>query len=253
MDVKFDYTIMELEGFERFAFSHDAKTKDVYRRGTGPAVVLIHELPGMTEPCVDLARRLADEGFTVYLPLMFGEPLHDYGSKPLGWACIWKEFNILRSHASSPITDWLRALSRLAFDERGGRGVGAIGMCLTGGFALSLMMDATMVAPVLSQPSLPGTPWGKSDLAISRGEWENAVKRSRSEKIPVLGLKFAEDKLCPPERFAALARGFGENFRPVVVSGRGHSVLTQHYLGIEENERRRVWSALVDHLSEQLK
>jgi hypothetical protein len=72
--------------------------------------------------------------------------------------CIHREFNVWYTGKSSPIVEWLRALARKAHADCGGRGVGAIGMCFTGGFALAMMTESTVVAPVLSQPSYVGGP-----------------------------------------------------------------------------------------------
>jgi len=249
----------ELDGFEEFSFDTDRSDRAgggeriVYRRGKGPGVVLIHELPGMTPECVDLGRRLADEGFAVYMPLLFGEPMKNYGSAPLLWPCVWKEFNLLSARGKSPAADWLRALARQAHAEQGGRGVGAIGMCLTGGFALSMMMDAEMIAPVLSQPSTPGAPWNKAALGIPDEELSNAVRRSKQENIPLLGFKFEGDPLCPNERFQTLKGEFGERFRPIALPGNRHSVLTEHFKDLSPENRAKVWSALIGFLNERLK
>ena len=194
----------ELDGFEEFAFDTGrsdragGRERVVYRRGKGPAIVVIHELPGMTPECVELARKIADEGFTVYMPLLFGEPNQNYGLTPLLWSCVWKEFSVLSKYGKSPAADWLRALARQAHAEQGGKGVGAIGMCFTGRFALSLMMDAEMIAPVLAEPS---SSYSNSAPGVPLEEWDNAVKRSKNEGIPVLGLRFTGDPLCRKERF----------------------------------------------------
>ncbi|MFI5347667.1 MAG: dienelactone hydrolase family protein [Elusimicrobiota bacterium] len=241
----------ELDGFEHFDFDADeAGVKTVYRRGEGPGVVLIHELPGMTPECVELARKLSDAGYAVYMPLIFGEPNRNYGMSPLLWPCVWKEFSVLSTHGKSPAADWLRALARHAHAERGGKGVGAIGMCFTGRFALSLMMDKEMIAPVLSQP---GATYSNSAMGIPAEEWDNAVKRSKDENIPVLGFRFTGDGLCRKERFDTLREGFGERFRPVEVKGKGHSVLTMEFGTMDEADRARVWRALTDYLNERLK
>jgi dienelactone hydrolase len=239
-----------IPGFEGFSFVFEGRGKPVYRRGEGPAVVLIHELPGMMPECVDLARRVADLGYCVYMPLLFGEPMTDYGFAPLLWPCVWREFSVLSRRGKSPVADWLRALARRAFSERGGKGVGAIGMCFTGRFALSLMMDAPLIAPVLSQPAAS---WSDAAMGIPEPEWDNAVKRSREEGIPVLGLRFAGDPLCRRERFETLRDGFGERFRDVVVEGDKHSVLTLHFKDMTEADRARVWSELARFLEERLR
>ncbi len=150
---------MSLEGFDSSPFSHDGVTRSVYRRGTGPGVVVVHEIPGITPEVARFARIVADDGFRVFLPHLFGTPNKPlspgYAVGQMARACIRREFSVFSRHESSPITDWLRALCRHAHGECGGPGVGAIGMCLTGNFALSLMVDESVMAPVLSQPSLP--------------------------------------------------------------------------------------------------
>ena len=247
---------IELDGFAEFSFDTGRNDRPggglrtVYRRGNGPAVVLIHELPGMTPECIELARKVADEGFTVYMPLIFGEPNQNYGMTPLMWPCVWTEFSVLSTHGKSPAADWLRALARQAHAERGGKGVAAIGMCFTGRFALSLMMDAELIAPVLCQPS---SSYSSSAPGIPQEEWDNAVARSKAENIPVLGFRFRGDPLCKKARFDALREGFGERFKAFEVEGKGHSVLTMDFKSMEESERKRVWSALIEFLNERLR
>ena len=135
------------------------KTRLVYVAGTGPAVVVMTEMPGISPHVARFARWVRDAGFTVYMPHLFGKdgalptPLYTIGT--MARACISREFRAFAANASSPITQWLRALARLAHGEAGGKGVGAIGMCFTGNFALSMMLEPAMLAPVLSQPSLP--------------------------------------------------------------------------------------------------
>lgn len=241
---------MELPGFERTEFSFDGTTKDVYKAGAGPAVVLLHELPGMVPECVELGRRIAAEGYAVYMPLLFGEPMKNYGAKPLLWPCVWREFSFLSSKGKSPAADWMRALARLAHEERGGKGVAAIGMCFTGRFALSLMMDKELIAPVICQP---GSGWKEAGLGIPDEEWENAKARSKAENIPVLGMRFDGDSLCKAARFDSLKEGLGENFREVVVPGKKHSVLTIHFKDLSDADRARVWGELTGFLRERLK
>ena len=148
-----------LTGFTETSFEHDGRTRPVYRRGHGPGVVIMHEIPGITPAVRAFAERVADAGFTVFMPSLFGVPGKPfsvrYNAEELGRACVSREFAVLAARETSPITEWLRALCRSAHEELGGRGVGALGMCLTGNFALALMVDPWVMAPVLSQPSLP--------------------------------------------------------------------------------------------------
>jgi predicted alpha/beta hydrolase len=107
-----------------------------------------------------------------------------------------------------------------------------------------------MIAPVLSQPS---SSWSASAIGIPQADWDNAVKRSRDQDIPVLAFRFTGDRLCKKARFDALRAGFGERFRAVEVEGLGHSVLTMDYAGMKEADRARVWDALIGFLGERLK
>jgi dienelactone hydrolase len=205
-----------MQDFASFTFPQaGASARRVYYKGQGPAVILMHELPGMIPECVDLARRIAHAGFTVYLPCLFGAPDQPLSlPKMLGYTaqlCIRREFNCLAKHQSSPITDWLRDLCRYAHQACGHRGVGVIGMCLTGGFVLSLMADASVIAPVTSQPALPFgiTAAHRVALGISPEQLAQA-KEQADQGIPLLALRFSADKISPPEKFDTLRQVFGD-------------------------------------------
>jgi len=218
-----------LEGFGAFPFTHAGETRVVYTRGSGPGVVVMHEIPGITPEVARFGRRVADAGFTTFMPHMFGtvgKPLTiPYALGQMARACISREFTVLAQRESSPITDWLRALCRHAHGECGGPGVGAIGMCLTGNFALALMVDEAVMAPVLSQPSLP-FPLSKahkralhvSDVALAE------VKRRAAAGCPVIGMRFTHDPLCPAERFQRLRDELGSAFEAIEIdSGPGNA------------------------------
>ena len=228
-----------LDGFDTTSFNHGGTARAVYRAGSGPGVVIMHEIPGITPEGAGFARVVADAGFTVAMPNLFGiagRPFSlGYMLEQMTRACIGREFRCLAAHRSSPITEWLRALCRELHRELGGVGVGAIGMCLTGNFALALMMEPSLMAPVLSQPSLP-LPMGaarKRALHLSPEELANA-KRRAAEGCGVLGLRFSDDNVCPPERFARLREELGEHFEAIEVPSDSvpmknpHSVLTRH-------------------------
>ncbi len=230
-----------LDGFELSSFTHDGETRPVHRRGSGPGVVIMHEIPGITPQVADFGRRVADAGFTAVLPEMFGTPgkplSNGYLARQMLRACISREFSVLAQHRSSPITDWLRALCRQVHRECGGPGVGAVGMCLTGNFALALMVDETIMAPVLSQPSLPFgvTRAHRAALHLSPRDLD-VVRQRTASGCTVLGLRFSHDPLCPAERFETLRRELGSGFESIEIdSSRGnpnglprmaHSVLT---------------------------
>ena len=163
--------------FDEFDFEHDGKTKKVFRKGTGPGVVVIHEIPGITPKVADFAGIVSEHGFTVFMPDLFGTPGKPpsplYVAAQIASVCISDEFNCIANRKSSPITQWLRALCRRVFDECKGRGVGAIGMCITGGFALSLMVDEFLMAPVLRQPSLPFPPGKRTRSAFPTANFKS--------------------------------------------------------------------------------
>ena len=237
---------MSLEGFESSPFTHEGVTRPVYRRGTGPGVVIAHEIPGITPEVARFARIVADDGFTVFLPHLFGTPNKSlsagYMLGQMARACISREFSVLARGESSPVTDWLRALCRHAHGECGGPGVGAIGMCLTGNFALSLMVDESVMAPVLSQPSLPFpvSAAHKRALHLSDADLEVVRKRAK-EGCTVLGMRFTADPLCPPERFETLRRELGAGFEAIEIdSGKGNPY------GFDRTSHSVVTTALVD-------
>src|SRR3954470_14923565 len=148
-----------LEDFPRREITRDGATKVVYVAGSGPAVIVMTEMPGISPHVSRFARWVRDAGFRVYMPSLFGKdgdvPDAETAAGVFRRACVSAEFRALGGGSSSPVSSWLRALARLAHDESGGRSVGAIGMCFTGNFALNMMLEPVLLAPVVSQPSLP--------------------------------------------------------------------------------------------------
>jgi len=211
-----------LADYERFDFTDGPWTRPVYRRGAGPAVVVIHEMPGLHPEVIAFADRVAAAGMTVYCPSLFGQPGRpvDNGyalTTMLKTICVAREFNVWSAGRSSPIVEWLRALARKAHAECGGKGVGAVGMCFTGGFALAMMTEPAVVAPVLSQPSMPITAGigGKArakGLDVAPEEIACARRRFADEDTHLIGLRFEGDPLVPSERFDTLQREFGDKF-----------------------------------------
>lgn len=188
--------------------------KTVLVAGTGPAVIVMAEMPGISPHVARFARWVRDAGFTVYMPSLFGRdgalPDADEGAAIFQRACMSAEFRAFAANESSPVTQWLRALARLAHRECGGPGVGAIGMCFTGNFALSMMLEQAVLAPVLSQPSLPlNDPGG---LEIAPQELQIVAERMRREDLTVLAYRFEGDRFCRAERFAAYADALGDRF-----------------------------------------
>lgn len=259
---------MTLEGFDSFTFSHDGAARSVYTSGEGPGVVVMHEVPGITPEVAGFARRVADAGFRVYLPHLFGTPGKEFSGlyvlQGLVHCCISREFAVIAKHESSPITDWLRALCRKAHSERGGPGVGAIGMCMTGNFALSLMVDESVMAPVLSQPSLPFPVSASHRRAVHLSEADLAVVKQRArEGCGVLGLRFSADRVVPGERFETLRRELGSGFEAIEIdSGSGnaheiartaHSVVTKDLVDEEGHPTRAALERVLSFFEERLR
>jgi dienelactone hydrolase len=236
-----------LKSYQRFEFSDPGGrwTRPVYRRGSGPAVIVIHEMPGLHPLVIRFADRVAEAGMTVFCPSLFGRPgaevtpLYALGTMFKG-ICIRREFTAWATDRSSPIVDWLRALAATVHDECGGKGVGAVGMCFTGNFALAMMTEPAVVAPVLSQPSLPlpmGSAARSGALGVSADEMACAKRRLGDEDLSLLALRFRGDPYVPDARFAALRRELGARLEAIEIDPKDakpdprmapHSVLTLH-------------------------
>jgi dienelactone hydrolase len=231
-----------LDAFTETEFTHNGATRTVYRAGTGPGIVVMSEMPGITPNVAVFAQRLVDAGFTVAMPQMFGEPGRGpsvgYVLKSLTQGCVSREFSNWALDRTSPIIDWLRALARDLHERCGGPGVGAIGMCFTGGFALAMAVDDALLAPVLSQPSLPfaGGKARKRALGLSDADLATVAAR---EDLCVLAMRFTGDPAVPAERFRHLREVFGDRLIAVEIENRkgrnphnlpraAHSVVTEH-------------------------
>ncbi|MCC6645110.1 MAG: dienelactone hydrolase family protein [Polyangiaceae bacterium] len=235
-----------LHDFERRATIIDGVERTVYVGGRGPAVIVMAEMPGISPDVARFARWIVAAGFTVYMPSLFGRdgayPEAAPGLAVLKRACVSAEFRALAANESSPVTAWLRGLARIAFAECGGPGVGAIGMCFTGNFALSMMLEPAVLAPVLCQSSLPI----HQPEALNSSPEELAQVRQRLERedLTVRAYRFEGDRHCTAQRFAAYAEALGQRFLATVlpssaanrspppffadVIGCPHSVVTAH-------------------------
>lgn len=203
-----------LEDFQRREVDFGGVAKWVLIAGSGPAVIVMTEMPGISPHVARFARWVRDAGFTVYMPSLFGRdgvvPTADEGAAVFQRACVSAEFRALAANQSSPVTVWLRSLARFAHEACGGPGVGAIGMCFTGNFALTMMLEPSMLAPVLCQPSLPlNEPAG---IEIAPDEVRTVRERLEEEDLTVLAYRFAGDKFCMAQRFAAYEKALGERF-----------------------------------------
>jgi dienelactone hydrolase len=239
----------ELVSYARERFDADDFAHDIYRKGTGPAVIVITEMPGITPHVLGFADRVVALGCTAVLPDLFGEAGRDpyasgkwgmrsYGLRSAASVCISREFSMFVTGVSSPVVCWLRSLAAREHVRCGGPGVGAIGMCFSGGFALAMATDPRVLAPVLSQPSLPIGLSRRHRAAIDCSDRELAIvaQRCANEGLRVLGVRFHDDPLSPGERFAFLKQRLGDGFVAIELdqaSGhpdgplpRRHSVLT---------------------------
>jgi dienelactone hydrolase len=258
---------MPLADYSLDTVTFDGKTRDVYRRGTGPAVIVIAEVPGITPTVVSFADRVVELGCTAVLPHLFGEP----GQEPsvrnevsrLAWACVSREFTTFATGRTSPVTVWLRGLARHEHEQCGGPGVGVVGMCLTGGFALAMMADESVVAPVLSQPSLPFPLSRRHKRSLDISEADMAAARQRaSEGVEVLGLRFTCDMAVPSQRFERLNEELGDAFVAVEINSckdnphgfpkRAHSVLTEHLVDEPGNSTREALDQVLDLFQRKL-
>lgn len=226
--------IVAIPGWELASFSAAGLERTTYRKGSGPAVVVVHEIPGITPKVLEFAEEVVARGFTVVMPDLVGTPGRapsgGYLASSFAKVCVAREFTTLAMNRTSPVISWLRALARQLHGETGGKGVGAVGMCFSGGFALGMMVDEIMVAPVLSQPSLP-FPFGKKrGAALGVSDADAAVIADRAASgCQVLGLRFDQDRAVG-DRFASLRELLGDAFIAVELPSAkktDHSVLTE--------------------------
>ena len=257
-------TAPDLPGYTRTTRTYEGREKTVYVAGEGPAILVCTEMPGITKKVLAFGQRLVDLGFSVALPDLFGTP--GAPSSParalpvIVRACISSEFEALRAGRTSPVTSWLRALGRDLHAEHGGPGIGVIGMCFTGGFALGMMADDHVLAPVLSQPSLPLLlrSRNRADLGIGPED----LARAKASGCQVLGMRFTEDSFVPAERFETMRREFGDNFigieidssegNPHGIPGDAHSVVTEHFVDEPGHPTRDAWDTMVEFFGSRL-
>lgn len=227
---------------------------DVYRRGSGAPVVIIQELPGIGPETLRLADEFVARGFEVVLPHLFG-PLEkiSMGGNLARVFCMRREFSLFESKRSSPIVDWLKALCREVRSQGSHRGVGVIGMCLTGNFAISLMGDDSVLAAVSSQPSMPLMK--PTELHMSSAEVEN-IRRRIDNTAPMHTYRFSGDPLCNAKKFEAIDKAFNDAGNERVIThtlpGKGHSVLTIDFVDEQGHPTREALNNILTYFSAQL-
>jgi dienelactone hydrolase len=254
-----------LSDFETRQITFEGKKKRVFVSGAGPAVIVMTEMPWISPHVARFARWVREAGFTVYMPDLFGDagapvtPLKAVAT--MAATCIAGEFHAFRANSSGPAARWLRALARLAHEEAGGKGVGAIGMCFTGNFALSMMLEPAMLAPVLSQPSLPmNDPAG---MHIAPDELKAVKERMDREDLTVLAYRFEGDSFCRAARFAAYEQALGDRFIGTVLPDSAanpnarmkmpHSVVTLHLIDKQGEPTRKARDGILAFFAMRLK
>lgn len=258
----------DLSGWSAAPFSGGGYTHDVYRKGTGPGVVLIPEIPGIHPGVLALGNHLVDNGFTVAMPALFGVPGAPRTSGSIvtniARACVTREFAALALNKQRPVASFLRALARDVNASTPGEGVGVIGQCFTGGFALAAAVDDSVLAPVLSQPSVP-FPLGaarRRDPGLSESELATVADRCANDGLCAMGLRFSEDKLSPGERFATLKARLGDAFEVIDIDSSpsnehgfgkmAHSVLTEEVRELDGHPAYEARKRVVEFLTERL-
>ena len=258
----------DLSGWSVAPFTGGGYTHDVYRKGNGPGVVLIPELPGIHPGVLGLGKHLVDNGFTVAIPSLFGEPgkpvSAGYVAASIARACVAREFAAFATNKQRPVSLFLRALARDLNASTPGKGVGVIGQCFTGGFALAAAVDDSVLAPVLSQPSVPFPLGGarRRDPGLSEPEMATITDRCANEGLCAMGLRFSEDKTSPRERFKALKERLGDAFEVIEIdSGPGneggfgkmaHSVLTLEVREVDGQPAYEARKRVVEFLTQRL-
>jgi dienelactone hydrolase len=254
--VVYDCALMQGYTKRTFGAPDDSQRRiqhDVYERGAGPPIVLIQELPGIGPETLRLADKLVSAGYRVVLPHLFGPLGHTSPINVLRVFCMRREFAVFAGNASSPIVNWLRALCRDVRSSAKVRGVGVIGMCLTGNFALTLMGDESVLAAVASQPSLPFA--AQSSLHMSAHEIE-ATRRRLDVTGPMLGFRFAGDVICTARKFDAIQAAFNHDagrVRLETLPGRGHAVLTHDFVDETGHPTHAALRSVIAYFDRRLK
>jgi dienelactone hydrolase len=258
----------DLTGWTRAPFTGAGLTYDCFEKGAGPGVVLIPEVPGITPQVLGLAEHLVDEGFTVVIPSPFGVPgkprTTGYTLRVIARLCVSNEFRAFATNAHRPITDYLRAVAADLAARTPGRGVGVIGMCFTGGFALAAAVDDSVLASILSQPAVP-FPVGRArqlDAGLSAAEFNRVAERANAGDVCAIGLRFSEDSNAPRARFDTIKARLGEAFEIIELdssagnvggfSKAAHSVLTGEVREVAGNPALAARARVVEFLRERI-
>jgi len=219
----------EARGYTCDPFPFNGITHDVWRAGSGPAVIVMHELPGLDAAVVAVAERIRLEGFSVALPDLL-PAIRGRRSVFLNFPriCVVREFWAFALRYDRPVTAWLQALASHELERAGGPGVGIVGMCFSGGFALAAATRAPITVAIAAEPSLP-FPWrpGKasSDLGMPPAAELELAGRSQRGEVCVRAFRYDGDRISPPERLARLADLLGDDVVVEGITGNDHPVL----------------------------
>jgi dienelactone hydrolase len=258
-----------VDGFEERRFGDGRFAHTVFTGGSGPPVIVLHEMAGLSPGAVAFGRRLIQADFSVHLPMFFGRPEQNGTARGLlGLFCVRREFSLLRLGKTSPVGSWVRALARDVYDPSAGPGVGVVGMCLTGGLALASVIEPAVHAAVSAHPGLPAViplvprPLSRrrrGSVDLSACDLDRAARRG----TPVLALRFRHDPVCPPERLDTIGRSFRAELNRVPetleydevcppIPRAAHSVLTKEYVDDPDHPTaiasRKVVAFLTEHL-----
>jgi dienelactone hydrolase len=178
--------------------------------------------------------------------------------------CVSSEFRAFATGADRPIAHYLRAVAADLAARTPGPGVGVIGMCFTGGFALAAAADDSVLASVMSQPAVP-FPLGRArqnDPGLSEPELRVVADRAGRADLAVMGLRFSEDPACRKGRFDGLKERLGDAFEVIELdSGPGnaggfakgaHSVLTAEVRELPDNQAALARERVVQFLTSRL-
>jgi dienelactone hydrolase len=267
-----------LEGYAQFRFTAGEFSHAVYHGGEpgDPPLLLLPEVAGFSPGLLQFAARLKDARFQVYVPWLFGPFGRRTPFRNAMRLCISREFANLRAGISAPVTAWLRALAAHISQQNGGGRVGAIGMCLTGAFAIPLVIDPQVVAAVAAQPSVPfsalftvfGVRRGAAlrQLNVSESDIAKARDRLTSADARLLAVRNRADRICPREKLERLqqefpvgleVREYGEVDSRNSLGERPHATFTKEYRvaqnPTDEHPSRRAFADLVAFFDRNLR
>lgn len=248
-----------LPRLECASFTHGPFTRDVYRAPvSGPAVILIHEGGGLSLSTVRIADRLSAAHLTPVLPVLIDRPRRRASglqvARNIYGLCVAREFGAFAHNESTPIVDWLRALARNEHERAGGPGVGVIGMCFSGGYAIAMATEPSVAAAVSAEPALPwAVPFRRTDLPMSATEWAEVADRAK-EGFCVRTLRYQQDFKSPGSRMRFIEQML-PNASVVELPTRNpfkHSVLADATLADANSELGRALTGTISYLVERL-